>query len=165
MGFVTVRSDLSDFAKKMGYLGTSGIMKITGEALRDAIANEFETLLLETPQWSGTTTASYNIGFHPGEEVRTQPPSGKKLTKEEALSKGHWYAVSVAMKANWDNLPTDFQGYKTAALIITNNAPGFETAENDPEGKLRDVNRPGGALARFETRFAGLIIDANFDRY
>lgn len=155
---ISVRSNLSDFAREIGILGNSVVFKVSGEALRDAIEEEFETLVQETPQWDGTTAASWSIGFRPGEHLREQP----EREREGALYKGHQEAVDVALAANAGSIPGDFRGYQTADLVITNPAPGFETAE---EGPVREVNQPAGALKAFESRFEDLVIEADFGKY
>ena len=150
------RTNLSEFAKQVAVVGKRTIFQEAGNALRDAVMEDFDTLLLETPQWDGTTVASYNIGFYPvSEEVREQP----MLEREDALQKGHLSAVNVARSANANAIPDGFEGWRRSDLLIVNEAPGFETAE---EGPVRPVNSPAGALARFMDRFEDRIIDVDF---
>lgn len=154
-----VKANFKQFGDALKDLSKGGgLDRRIGIQLRDALEEEFLTLLLETPQWSGTTVASYNFGLRPGDEVREQP---EPADITEALQRGHLSAVQVAMHANTGKLPLDFKGYRTNAdLALVNAAPGFETAE---EGPVRDVNNPVGAVARFVERVNELVIDIDFD--
>jgi hypothetical protein len=163
MSFINVRSNLAAFAKEMSYLGSRAIFASAGKALRDAVMEDFELLVQETPQWSGDTAASWRIGMPAVESGVSQGADDWDWRDQNPIHvKGDSEAVAEAMAANERSVPDDFRKWAQKDLTITNDAPGFETSES---GKgLRPENTPGGMLARFETRFSGRIIDVNLDR-
>ena len=57
------------------------------------------------------------------------------------------------------SLSGDFKKIAIQDIIVSNDSPGFETAE---EGPVRPVNTPPGALARFEARIDSLDILVDF---
>lgn len=131
-------------------LAGKAILKDIGDSVAEGIWEEFLILLEETAQWSGTTTASWNLqvrgrGLKSDSHMIIMPPR----TKADALRKGDSAAIAVAVAQNQgvlDNLSTD---YVRKDIFISNAAPGAYTAEY---GKVRECNTPGGALARFEER-------------
>lgn len=156
-----VRSNVSDALRQLKALttGPNSIYKIAGTQLRDAILDEFDVLVRETPQWTGTTAASWEIGF-PSDVtgiVETQP----ERKREEALSKGTEPACGIAMSKARTSLTSDLSKYKTQDIILINEAPGFDRAE---EGPVRPVNTPPGALKRFEARIDTLDILVDFPK-
>lgn len=145
-------ANLSKVVREIDYLGQA-VLKDIGDTLAAGIWDEFETLVMETAQWTGTTAASWNLYMKyrmvaPDEGIREQP----KRTRKQALNKGHMHAVSIALNANLSRLDDITTDYRTSDIVISNNAPGAEQAESGP---LRDVNQgAAGALARFEQRVA-----------
>ena len=144
--------NLSKVVREIDYLGQA-ILKDIGDTLAAGIWDEFETLVMETAQWTGTTAASWNlymkyrIAPH-DRSFRKQP----KRTRTQALNKGHMHAVSIALNANLGRLDDITTDYHTSDIVISNNAPGAERAEAGP---LRAENQgAAGALARFEQRVA-----------
>lgn len=152
----TVFTDISSKIREVGSLGTV-MLNAVGDALAQGIWEEFETLVIETPQYTGTTAASWNLSIGGDESVRTQPPR----TRETALEKGHMDAVREALVHSataLDNLSVMAVGSKKgkytqpyAAIVVENNAPGSEIAE---EGPVRPINEPAHALERFNQRLA-----------
>jgi len=144
--------NLSKVVRDIDYLGQA-ILKDIGDTLAAGIWDEFETLVMETAQWTGTTAASWNLYM----KYRMVAPEGDvrdmgKRTRAQALQKGHMHAVAVALNANLGRLDEITTDYRTSDIVISNNAPGSERAESGP---LRDVNQgAAGALARFEQRVA-----------
>jgi len=122
------------------------------EALADGLEEEFTRLVIETPQWTGTAAASWNVavGAASEDEPRVQPERERK----HALSAGRMAAVSVALNANHDRFEEFKKSYTLRNLAFYNNAPSIETAE---EGPLRPQNIPPGtgAFERFKLRVQG----------
>lgn len=125
-----------------------------GDTLAEGIMDEFDRLLNETAQYTGTTAASWRVtmGGAGNDSVNTQSPRSRK----EALSVGHPHAVNVARMANAGALDDISKAYRYSAIVIENNAPGADPAEHGP---LRDVN--AGAEGAFE-RFKGRIRNRSF---
>ncbi len=123
------------------------------EVVADNLWEEFNTLVMETPQWTGTAAASWRIGFgmsaSEGGYTKMQ-----KRTREEALQKGHMEAVSEAEMRSYGAIEEyKDKGYQYGDLVIYNNAPSIEFAESGLN--LRSVNEPGGMFERFERRMNG----------
>ena len=158
-----VKSNISDFVRQIGVLtaGPNSIYRVAGRQLHKAIWNEFETLLDETPQWTGSTTASWRIGFgRETDEVFLKLPD---RTRAEALQRGSQEAISLARMASADFLTedADLSKYARQDVVLTNGSPHFDRAEGGP---LRPENTPPGALARFELRVANLDILVDFPK-
>lgn len=159
-----VRTNISKELADLGFYATGGkkgggkenIYRKAGKQLSEALLEEFEVLVRETPQWTGTTAASWEIGFQSDitDGVEEQP----SRTREEALSKGSEVACNIAMGKAYANITPDFSKYIRESIIVSNNAPGFDRAE---EGPVRPVNTPPGALERFKARIA--IMDLEVD--
>jgi len=137
-------------------LRSLGRVKVTvGKAVAEAVATgiweEFQELLLETPQWTGTAAASWNIGFGMsagGGKVRTMP----ERSRADALHAGHLEAVSIAEMANYGVIEEFIEsGYRYGDLVVWNDAPSADRAEHGPLRKENDPPGPG-AFARFERR-------------
>ena len=64
-GYLDVKMDISKFLKDLGAMtrGPNSIYRAGGRALREALLEEFKILVQETPQFSGSTAASWQIGF------------------------------------------------------------------------------------------------------
>lgn len=139
--------------------GPNSIYRKAGSQLVEKILGEFDVLVRETPQYTGTTAASWEIGFMrdlPGEV--TEQPAIKK--GEKPLSKGSEVACQISMdRARKTLTETDLPKYATQDIIVNNAAPGYDTAE---EGPVRAVNTPPGALKRFEGRIAALDFEVDF---
>lgn len=125
-----------------------------GDTLAVGIMEEFDRLLNETAQYTGTTAASWRVsmGGAGKETVNTQAPRSRVA----ALKMGHQHAVNVARMANTGALDDISKAYRYSAIVIENDAPGADAAEHGP---LRDVN--AGAEGAFE-RFKGRIRDRSF---
>ena len=158
---IRVKSNVSEAIRQLKTLtaGPNSIYNVAGTQLRDAILGEFDVLVRETPQWTGTTAASWEIGF-PSDitgSVETQP----ERKREEALSKGTEPACGIAMSKAKTSLPSDLSRYKTQDIVLSNEAPGYDRAE---EGPVRPINTPPGALKRFEARIDTLDILVDFPK-
>lgn len=163
---IRVRGNVSKAIRELGAItsGPGSIYKKSGSRLRSAILEEFRTLVRETPQWSGTTAASWKLGFmykvDPSMVEMPQPAS-----REDALKRGSEPACQIAINNAMGALSSDLRDYMRVGrgggqdIVIYNEAPGFETAE---EGPVRPVNTPPGALARFEARIDSLDILVDF---
>ena len=161
--------DVSKFIKDLNAMtkGPDSIYRAGGRALREALMEDFEILVKETPQFSGSTAASWQIGFPedtygdgtPGSDyVELPKPSGA----DEAMRRGNDPAVTIATTRARANLfHTDPERFVRQSIVILNNSPGFETAE---EGPVRPENTPPGALKRFEARFATREIIVDFQK-
>lgn len=155
----TFRGNVGKIIRELGALtsGPNSIYKKAGEQLKDQLLEEFDSLVRETPQWTGTTAASWEIGFpsNISGDVETQP----ERTRVEALQRGAEPACSIATRKARRSLTGDFKKIATQDIIVANSAPGFETAE---EGPVRPDNTPPGALSRFEGRVAAMEIEVDF---
>jgi len=156
---INFKSDVGAAIRELGALtrGPNSIYNRAGAALKETLLEEFDTLVRETPQWTGTTAASWEIGF-PSDitgSVEKQPDRNR----EEALSKGAEAACNVAMDKARTSLTRDFRKIKNQDIIVSNDAPGYDRAE---EGPVRPENTPPGALKRFEARVATLYIEVDF---
>lgn len=139
-----VRTNLSQMAREIDQMGKAVFDKV-GDALAQGIWEEFVVLLYETPQWTGTTAASWNLSMGGDHSVREQPERSRK----QALSKGHDAAVQIAKAHNFKSLLAISTEYKQKAIVVENHAEGAERAELGP---VRDINEPAKAMARFEQR-------------
>ena len=152
------RTNASEVLRQLGVVtsGKDSIYHKAGAQLKSKLLEEFETLVRETPQWSGTTAASWEIGFYRDitGEVETQP----RRSLEEALQKGSEPACQIAIHKAQTSIPDDLSQIKTQDIIVSNESPGYDTAEDGP---VRAVNTPPGALARFEARVAALDFDVD----
>jgi len=134
------------------------IFKDVGDVLARGIWKEFLTLVEETPQWSGTTAASWNLSMKGDRSVRPQP----KRTRATALQKGHQAAVRIATAYNFNKMAMDIATeYTHAAIVVENWAPGAGQAES---GHVRPVNIPNGAFERFQVRVANATFETIRDR-
>ena len=150
---MSVTTNLSAMAREIDYLGKA-IFTDVGQTLQVQIMAEFQSLVVETAQWTGTTAASWNISLGGDHSVRPQP----KRSRAQALEKGHTAAVSIAMNHNanaLDRLATmglpGQKGNSYRAIMVENYSPQAEVAESGP---LREVNSPAGAFDRFKERVA-----------
>lgn len=132
------RTNLKDQAKLLGFAGQA-LYKVAGETIAEGVWEEFEQLVRETAQYTGTTAASWNIGTKFGASfggvwMRFLGPD------ETPLQVGHSVAVNLALNANKDNLNDmrngNVQALK-AGLNVWNEAPGVDRALSGP---LRPVN-------------------------
>lgn len=159
---INFRTNISQFIRDLGVMtkGENSIYQAGGRDLRNFLFEEFKTMVRETPQFSGSTAASWEIGF-PGSvsEAGDYVELPKPADGIEAARKGDQYACDIAIdKAFATLMGADPEAYIRKDLLLVNNAPGFETAE---EGPVRDVNDPPGAMSRFIERVesAGIIED------
>ena len=152
---MALTSNLSQMAREIDYL-EKAVFADVGDALAEGLMAEFETLVNQTAQWTGTTAASWNISLGGVGEggVALQP----ERSREEALEKGHHEAVSISLarcatalnRLATMGLPGQ-KGNTYRAIMVENNSPSADHAENGP---LRDVNSPNGAFERFKMRVA-----------
>ena len=145
---VELRHDLREQAR-LFFEGSTAIYTVAGQAIADGIWVEFEQLVRETAQYTGTTAASWNLGMafgksYGGVRARELGPD------ESPLSVGHGAAVSLALNANRGNLEGLGKTILRSGINVWNEAPGSERSE---EGPLRGVNESAiGAFSRFQER-------------
>lgn len=154
-GHDMIKGNLSQFAKELRNLGSATIFKRAGQALKESIEDDFDTMLMQTPQYSGSTVASYRIGLA-AEDTYDQLP--EPASANDAFERGHETAVNIARVANAGAIPEDYKGYLRKDLIITNGSPQWDVTEYGP---VRDVNEPAGAFERFKQRLETKIIDVD----
>lgn len=169
-----IKMNISEFVRDIQYW-KHNLHRVAGKRLGELIMREYERLVNETPQWSGTTAASWSIGFSPAggvvdltNEVPWNDSKAKKSRRavaggagdQEPRHKGHARAVQFGLaRADLSLLTSNLEQYAYRDIVLTNDAPGFEASEAG--GGLRDVNKPGGMLARFEAALASAVIDLN----
>ncbi len=150
-----IKLNASQFAKQLREISSVTLYKRGGQALKEAIEDDFDILLMQTPQYSGSTVASYRIGLRAEDAFEILP---KPASANEAFERGHEAAVNIARVANAGSIPDDYKGYLTKDLTITNGSPQWDVVEYGP---VRDVNEPAGAFERFKERLSNRIIDVN----
>lgn len=147
-----------------GFIETAGknsIYRKAGSQLVEKILGEFEVLVRETPQWTGTTAASWYIGMTRDEATLDQVNTQPERTKKEALQKGSEPACTFSInKSKFTLMDADLARIATEDIVVGNSAPGFDRAE---EGPVRPENSPPGALDRFMARVS--LIDFEVDFY
>ena len=150
-------TNISKMVREIDYLGKA-LFQDVGDTLKDVIMEEFEQLVIETAQWTGTAAASWNVSIGGDQSVREQHAGkDKKEIAALQLSRGHGVAVSKAMDHNagaLDRLSTMGVGKKGnayGAIMVENHAESSDRAEHGP---LRSVNSPAGAFFRFQQRLA-----------
>ena len=155
-----IKLNASQFAKQLRDISSVTLYKRGGQALKEAIEDDFDILLMQTPQYSGSTVASYRIGVGGlGRQVDdTFEILPKPASANEAFERGHETAVNIARVANAGSIPDDYKGYLTKDLTITNGSPQWDVVEYGP---VRDVNEPAGAFERFKERLSNKIIDVD----
>ena len=150
-----IKLNASQFAKQLREISSVTLYKRGGQALKEAIEDDFDILLMQTPQYSGSTVASYRIGLKAEDTFEILP---KPTSANEAFERGHETAVNIARVANAGSIPDDYKGYLTKDLTITNGSPQWDVVEYGP---VRDVNEPAGAFERFKERLSNRIIDVD----
>ena len=150
-----IKLNASQFAKQLRDISSVTLYKRGGQALKEAIEDDFDVLLMQTPQYSGSTVASYRIGLRAEDAFEILP---KPASANEAFERGHETAVNIARVANAGSIPDDYKGYLTKDLTITNGSPQWDVVEYGP---VRDVNEPAGAFERFKERLSNRIIDVD----
>ena len=150
-----IKLNASQFAKQLRDISSVTLYKRGGQALKEAIEDDFDILLMQTPQYSGSTVASYRIGLRAEDAFEILP---KPASANEAFERGHETAVNIARVANAGSIPDDYKGYLTKDLTITNGSPQWDVVEYGP---VRDVNEPAGAFERFKERLSNKIIDVD----
>ncbi len=152
MSGVRMHTNLKAMGKEL--LGASlNIYKVAGYSIAKGIWKEFEQLVNETAQYTGTTAASWNLsagGFLSTGGVRTMP----KRNKENALRSGHQYAVDVALVNNYGRITGSniYDLVLRSGINVWNEAPGAMSGVVET-GPLRDVNTSSlGAFSRFQNR-------------
>lgn len=153
-----IKVNISDLAR-LRKITSAELYRRGGKALIEEVKQEFENMLIETPQYSGSTVASYRIG--PG---RSTPDVHKELPKPPnaaaAFQRGHMAAVNEAMEANrvGFNELENLAVFKTQDLVVKNAAPQWEVTEYGP---LREVNEPTGTFAGFVESLNNKIIEVD----
>ena len=150
-----IKLNASQFARQLRDISSVTLYKRGGQALKEAIEDDFDILLMQTPQYSGSTVASYRIGLRAEDAFEILP---KPASANEAFERGHETAVNIARVANAGSIPDDYKGYLTKDLTITNGSPQWDVVEYGP---VRDVNEPAGAFERFKERLSNRIIDVD----
>lgn len=135
------------------------LFKRGGQALKEELKEEFKRMLIETPQWSGSTVASYRIGpgrMTPDEYVQFSKPKNAS----EAFKRGHMSAVNEAMRENEAGFAAmdDLRVFKTQDIVIKNASPQWDVTEHGP---LREVNEPTGTFAAFVETMNNKIIEVD----
>ena len=146
---------------KLETSGPNSIYKREGRALRDSLWREFETLLDETAQRSGSTVASWRIGMM--YDTPTEFVELPARSKGDFLQKGSQGPIALARMANVDFKISDMD-LRTLALqdiVLTNGSPHFDQAEGGP---LRRENAPAGAMERFALRVADIDLLDDFKK-
>lgn len=146
-----IRFNASDFLARVRNIKRN-IFKVGGEELSKALTAEYETLVKETPQWSGATAASWSMGFY-APTVDASDKFKKPKTRAEALKKGMAPAIGESLARV--NLSNYLKDYLTKDVTITNGCENFDYAEGGP---LREENEPGGMYSRFLNRIRNLHI-------
>ena len=144
-----IRFNASDFLARVRNIKRN-IFKVGGEELSQALTAEYETLVKETPQWSGSTAASWSMGFAAPmvDAQKTKPKS-----RAEAFIKGASPAIGESLARV--NLSNYLEDYLTKDVTVTNGSKNFDYAEGGP---LRAENEPGGMYSRFLNRVRNLHI-------
>ena len=158
-----IKLNASQFAKQLREISSVTLYKRGGQALKEAIEDDFDVLLMQTPQYSGSTVASYRIGVGGlGRQVDdTFEILPKPASANEAFERGHEAAVNIARVANSGALPESdvfVALLKKGDIIVTNGSPQWDVVEYGP---VRDVNEPAGAFERFKERLSNKIIDVD----
>lgn len=153
-----IKVNISDLARLRKVTSTE-LYRRGGKALIEEVKQEFENMLIETPQYSGSTVASYRIG--PGRDtpdVHDELP--KPANAAAAFQRGHMSAVNKAMEANRAGFEAleNLAVLKTQDLVIKNNSPQWEVTEYGP---LREVNEPTGTFAAFVEAMNNKIIEVD----
>ena len=153
-----IKLNASQFAKQLRDISSVTLYKRGGQALKEAIEDDFDILLMQTPQYSGSTVASYRIGLKAEDTFEILP---KPASANEAFERGHETAVNIARVANAGALPESdvlVALLKKGDVVVTNGSPQWDVVEYGP---VRDVNEPTGAFERFKERLSNRIIDVN----
>ena len=154
-----IKVNISDLAR-LRKVTSAELYRRGGRTLQQEIREEFERLLIETPQYSGTTVASYRIG--PGYDL---PDAHDTLPEPEsaeaAFYRGHMTAVYRALDTNEKHFKAmdNLEVYKRQDLVVKNDSPQWEIVEKGP---VRPINEPGlGSFAKFVARLDGKIIEVD----
>ena len=163
MTSIRYKANLSQFLRDLDIetKGPNSIYKRAGRELRNAVWYEFELLLDETPQWSGSTVASWRIGWLYDTPTEHVVLPERKLS--EALQKGSEEAISLARMANSDFIMKEMDLLELVRqdIVVTNGSPQFDVAEYGP---VRRVNAPAGAFERFAQRVADMKVLDGFKK-
>ncbi len=169
----SIKMDISAVLRSAAPLETLGVYRAIEQELGALLWEEFDQLLNETPQWTGTAAASWNMAITGIATGKTLGEGGvrkqKELSRKNALQKGHGAAVNIARSEN-ASFKKDMNGglfHRNSALPrgaigIWNNSESIKTAEGGP---LRAENKPPGAFQRFEARIGELTIDLRNRNY
>lgn len=157
-----LRHDLREQARVF-FEASTAIYTVAGQAIADGIWEEFEQLVKETAQYTGTTAASWNIdkkfGASYGREV------GIKLKKGESpLHIGHHYAVGVALDRSRGNLDGLGKKVLTSGINVWNEAAAAEIAAET--GPVRPINNSAiNAFSRFQERVRSRVFEPLAGQY
>lgn len=154
---IDIKMNISEFIRDVSKW-KGALHRIAGKRLGEQVLAAYERLVNETPQWSGTTAASWSIGFGGAGgmvDLRGEVPF---RDRDSARWKGHARAVGIGLSRVDSRIAnSSLEAYKTQDIVIANESPNFDIAEDGVN--LRDVNQPGGMFARFQQELDGIIID------
>lgn len=151
-----IRSNASKLIRELD--GRSAkIYKEVGDKVAQAIWEAFTELVMTTPQYTGTTAASWHLSMGgKGWTSKSESVNTRKLSKGSAPhNKGHMEAVSHSIASNRGALAEISTKYRTADIVITNAAPGIETSQIS--GLLRAINQPGIDIKQFEATLSAAL--------
>lgn len=155
-----IYTNFSKIARQLDREGKA-IFKDIGDAIAENLWEEFEILVKETAQYTGTTAASWNMYMQYriaalSKEVRKQD----ERTAETALGMGHMHAVTIALNENYGRLDEISTLYTKQDIFISNAAPGASQAElGGPKTPRSENTGAAQAFARFESRIKSKNID------
>ncbi len=156
---MAIEMDLRRFLSQVGVrkkkISPQEIMPV----VKDAIIIAYHYTVENTPQYSGYLASNLRLGFNGnyGEvalDLYEAHENWRKLDREwEVKEKGDEYAMGIASSYNsWFN-DVQFTRY-TDKVGLKYRAPHWRVAEEGT--KLREVNKPGKALATAETRMKSM---------
>jgi hypothetical protein len=159
------RFNVKQVARDLGLVGHA-LYKVCGQAIADGLMEEFEQLVIETAQYTGSTAASWNITnefnkHHGKTNIRELAPG------ETPLHAGHHEAVKIAMDANRDNLKGMAAGTSksmNAGISVWNEVPWAERAE-EGERRIPQNKNANEAFARFQARVATKVFEPLAQKY
>ena len=133
------------------------IFKEIGDRVAEEIEKAYEELLIRTPQWTGTMTASWNLELAP----RLHPPGLDDYDVIGDVSDpkyaGHLAAVNYGLQKAQGALDDISTKYTTHDIYVNNNTPWYRRMET---GDLRPINATGfNAHLDFEDKIRSIDFD------
>ena len=131
----------------------ANLRKEAAEAIAGIVAEEFEHLLFNAPQYTGSFVANMAVqgGLDGPKGAVVKKPDDtfdRKITKEQAFIRGNLPAILHAKKKN-PNIVKNLTGHITKSagwltgVTIYNNWTDAEVVENLSPAQLRDDNKAG----------------------